>query len=177
MNESEEDDVVSWDLGSSHGHCHFNFLVRLNWVCDGLGLFLQVVTVSLEEFGVLGPLFLTDVSEGPCLGEGIACVYWESITEAFLDESSLVVNSPFTWLFVASSWSALALRLRARYSRCTALIDILVHVRARDESWGMVRLSDFQEGVSVGFLGFAFLAEVKVRADTALIANACHGNY
>jgi hypothetical protein len=29
----------------------------------------------------------------------------------------------------------------------------------------------------VGFLGFAFLAEVKVRADTALIANACHGNY
>jgi hypothetical protein len=49
---------------------------------------------------------------------------------------------------------------------------ILAFISAGDESRCLFRLSDLEEWVPMDFIDLAFLAEIEVRADTALVSDS-----
>jgi len=167
VDESEERDVVTCDLGGFHLNGNVDFLTRLHYLQDALRRSLEVIPICLNKEGVFRPVEFASISESPCLDELLSSEERESITEAFFDESSLVNGLLLLRLFVAFSW--LLRRCLARGK--VALLTHLVRVLAMDHSRGVLGLSDLEERVLVDFLNFASVTEVKVGAGTALVAD------
>lgn len=103
IDKSEERDVVSWSLWCSHVNCDLNLLTGKHNLIQRLRSGLEIITVSLDEESVFGPLLFTSISEGPSLGEALACKDTVSVTKAFLDKPSLVNGFSFLRLFIGLS--------------------------------------------------------------------------
>jgi len=104
VDESEEGNVVTCDLGGFHLNGNVDFLSRLHYLQDALRRSLEVITICLNKEGVFRPVEFASISESPCLDELFSSEERESITEAFLDESSLVNDLLLLRLLVAFSW-------------------------------------------------------------------------
>ena len=103
VHKSEEGDVVAFFHWGNHLDSDFDFLTWLHWIVDLEWRGAELITISLNEEGVLWPLELTSVSEGPSLCVNLACNDRESITEALLYESCLVNNLLLLRLLAALS--------------------------------------------------------------------------
>ena len=127
----------------------------------------QIIPICLNERGIFRPIRVTSVSEGPSLLKGLACKDRITITETFLNESSLMINSLFLRFFIQISWSRLIHRR----------IDRLIHERAfilrmaLNEHRGMLRFSYLQEKMRMWFFSFTLFAEIEIWASAALISD------
>jgi hypothetical protein len=104
VDESEEGNVVTCDLGGFHLNGNVDFLSRLHYLQDALRRSLEVIPICLNKEGVFRPVEFTSISESPCLDELLSSEERVSITEAFFDVSSLVNGLLLLRLLVAFSW-------------------------------------------------------------------------
>lgn len=92
MHEPEEGAVLAWTLGSFQFQRDINFLLRFNDFLNFKGDCLKVITVSLDEKGILGPSGLSLISECPDLNELSLWLYLVLLSEVFLNESSTIYD-------------------------------------------------------------------------------------
>ena len=82
--------------------------VRLNFALDGNWLSLHIITVCLDEQGVLRPGCLSVVSDSPLLVEFLAGNDLEFVSKVFLDKTTRILyESDFLLILLCAETSRL----------------------------------------------------------------------
>lgn len=158
VHKSEEGTVLAWELGSHQGKGDSDFVAGLDEVLEFEGHCFQVVTIRLDEEGVYRPLGVSSVSEGPLLHNLLLRKDLVSVSVVLLHESGLVDGL------------ILAMALAVAHPLGTHL-HIHVGVLTLDEGGSLLSLADLEHRVGVALLLLTLLAEVEVRAHTALVSD------
>mmetsp|Transcript_20486 Transcript_20486/g.19463 ORF Transcript_20486/g.19463 Transcript_20486/m.19463 type:complete len:294 (-) Transcript_20486:576-1457(-) len=153
MDEPEEGAVLARELRGSELNGDCDLIARLHWPIDDLGEGSHLIPIGLDEESVGRPLMLPIVPEGPALKERFSCLDLLPVPEAFLHEPSLV-----------------DLFLLCRFFLSAGLLHLII-VQAAEVGGCVGSLPDLQHGVGVVLGGLTLLTEVKVIADTALVAD------
>jgi hypothetical protein len=90
MDKPEEGTVFPWEDRGHELKLDLDFISNLHWAWNWIRLGFKVISISLNEEGIEGPLLFSIVSEGPCLSELFSGLDLVSVTEVLLDKSCLV---------------------------------------------------------------------------------------
>ena len=196
--ESEEGLVLAWELWGLEGDGEGPLSVWLDLAPDLVDGALHVVTTGLAEEHISWPGNLTSVSEGPGLGELLTRLDLVLFRDGLLDKSGHELLA--LWHLFLLGLLLLLLWLGCWLSGCLWQIDLAsgnigkgvkevlasqergwvearglsrLSVLADDLVWGLLWMSDLEEGVvAVLALGLALLAQVEVSCDCALVSDA-----
>jgi hypothetical protein len=182
ISESEECAVLSRKLRSNKLNGDGDFHTRLDGTINDFGNGLKIITVSLDENGVLWPISVSAVSESPFLDECLKRFHWMLVTKVFLDKSSIKNDLLLSWSSLAgwvwrnsslALWLALAhLWLRSWLTLVKVHFLALVLERTVKESRGLVTSSYLQKRVRLRICCFTLLTDIEVRSYTALVSDA-----
>ena len=163
--ESEERAVSSWQFRGNHADFELNFLSRFNQMLKLMGLGVEVVPSDLNEFSSKGPGLFTVVSKDELLGEDLSTGDNISVSGLLSDESRV----PLLVLHILHmARHKVSLALSSHGHRLHHRRSIL----ALNEGRGLLRSSNFQQGMGVILLLLAFWAEVEVIANAASVSNS-----
>jgi hypothetical protein len=90
VDKSEECTVFAFQFWGNHGNLDCHFIIWSHWAIDELSQSFHVVSVSLDEQGVLGPFIVSSVSESPALHELLLGSDLVSVSKILLDKSGIV---------------------------------------------------------------------------------------
>lgn len=137
-------------------------LIRLNNFIDWLRCSTNLITVSLNEQGILRPLILTIISESPCLSKGLTGMHYILVTKALFNKASKV--------FLRSSFCRGLLRFRLLL--VFLALDVVLLIVLTDKLYrGLLREADLEQGVRMLLTSFAFLTDIIVVTNRAHVSD------
>lgn len=154
VSKSEEGLIASWELWRGHLDVDGHSVSLLDLLFQNEWNTLEIISVSVDEDGVFWPGSLSVVSESPGLDEALVWQDFVLVTEAFLDESSVVDYNILLWL----SLSPIATLL------CSI---VLADEFVRDLVW----VSDLEKSVRMVDFCLTLFAKVEVRVHSALVSD------
>lgn len=102
MSKSKEGLIASWELWRGHLHRDSDGITFLDSLLQNEWDALKIITIGVDEDGVLWPGSLSIVSKSPRLSEGLIWQDFVLVTKAFFDESGVVRNNFLLWLSLSS---------------------------------------------------------------------------
>lgn len=154
VSKSEEGLIASWELWRGHLDVDGHSVSLLDLLFQNEWNTLEIISVSVDEDRVFWPGSLSVVSESPGLDEALVWQDFVLVTEAFLDESSVVDYNILLWL----SLSPIATLL------CSI---VLADEFVRDLVW----VSDLEKSVRMVDFCLTLFAKVEVRVHSALVSD------
>jgi hypothetical protein len=154
VSKSEEGLIASWELWRGHLDVDGHSVSLLDLLFQNEWNTLEIISVSVYEDGVFWPGSLSVVSESPGLDEALVWQDFVLVTEAFLDESSVVDYNILLWLSLSPKATLLC-------------ILVLADEFVRDLVW----VSDLEKSVRMVDFCLTLFAKVEVRVHSALVSD------